>query len=388
MDRKLRMGMIGGGNGAFIGAIHRAAALMDNQIELVCGCFSSRPDVSLASGREYFLSDERIYASFREMIEREAALPEGVRMDFVSIVTPNFLHFEPAMAALDRGFDVVLDKPMTYSLDEAYRLREKIRETGRTLALTHTYSGYPAVKEARERVASGVFGKIRKIYVAIIPQGWLSDRAELQPGSNAGWRTDPARARKGGLHGRHRHACASVGGICFRTALREPVRRSVGHCRGSLAGRRRSGPAPLRRRCKRRTDRHTGGCRRRKRHFDPPIRRTKAAWNGIRQSPIRCTSNGPTARWKSCARATAIWVLPRGPIPARRAVAPKGYIEAFANIYRNFARTVRARREGREPQPEWTDFPSVEDGIRGMQFIETMVRSGSDPDRKWTDWVG
>ena len=165
MDRKLRMGMIGGGNGAFIGAIHRAAALMDNQIELVCGCFSSRPDVSLASGREYFLSDERIYASFREMIEREAALPESVRMDFVSIVTPNFLHFEPAMAALDRGFDVVLDKPMTYSLDEAYRLREKIRETGRTLALTHTYSGYPAVKEARERVASGVFGKIRKIYV-------------------------------------------------------------------------------------------------------------------------------------------------------------------------------------------------------------------------------
>ena len=125
MDRKLRMGMIGGGNGAFIGAIHRAAALMDNQIELVCGCFSSRPDVSLASGREYFLSDERIYASFREMIDREAALPEGVRMDFVSIVTPNFLHFEPAMAALDRGFDVVLDKPMTYSLDEAYRLRRK-----------------------------------------------------------------------------------------------------------------------------------------------------------------------------------------------------------------------------------------------------------------------
>ena len=200
MDRKLRMGMIGGGNGAFIGAIHRAAALMDNQIELVCGCFSSRPDVSLASGREYFLSDERIYASFREMIEREAALPEGVRMDFVSIVTPNFLHFEPAMAALDRGFDVVLDKPMTYSLDEAYRLREKIRETGRTLALTHTYSGYPAVKEARERVASGVFGKIRKIYVEY-PQGWLSDRAELQPGSNAGWRTDPARAGKAGCMG-------------------------------------------------------------------------------------------------------------------------------------------------------------------------------------------
>ena len=386
MDRKLRMGMIGGGNGAFIGAIHRAAALMDNQIELVCGCFSSRPDVSLASGREYFLSDERIYASFREMIDREAALPEGVRMDFVSIVTPNFLHFEPAMAALDRGFDVVLDKPMTYSLDEAYRLREKIRETGRTLALTHTYSGYPAVKEARERVASGVFGKIRKIYVEY-PQGWLSDRAELQPGSNAGWRTDPARAGKAGCMG-------DIGTHALQLAEYVSGQRCASLCADLSAiveGRSLDddGAALLR---------FDGGA-------SGVLIATQVAAGEENDISIRLYGEKGGMEWHQAEPNSLYVKWPDRPMEVVRtgngymgAAArantrtpgghPEGYIEAFANIYRNFARTVRARREGREPQPEWTDFPSVEDGIRGMQFIETMVRSGSDPDRKWTDWVG
>ena len=381
MDRKLRMGMIGGGNGAFIGAIHRAAALMDNQIELVCGCFSSRPDVSLASGREYFLSDERIYASFREMIEREAALPEGVRMDFVSIVTPNFLHFEPAMAALDRGFDVVLDKPMTYSLDEAYRLREKIRETGRTLALTHTYSGYPAVKEARERVASGVFGKIRKIYVEY-PQGWLSDRAELQPGSNAGWRTDPARAGKAGCMG-------DIGTHALQLAEYVSGQRCASLCADLSAiveGRSLDddGAALLR---------FDGGA-------SGVLIATQVAAGEENDISIRLYGEKGGMEWHQAEPNSLYVKWPDRPMEVVRtgngymgAAArantrtpgghPEGYIEAFANIYRNFARTVRARREGREPQPEWTDFPSVEDGIRGMQFIETMVRSGSDPDRKF-----
>ena len=385
MDRKLRMGMIGGGNGAFIGAIHRAAALMDNQIELVCGCFSSRPDISLASGREYFLSDERIYASFREMIDREAALPEGVRMDFVSIVTPNFLHFEPAMAALDRGFDVVLDKPMTYSLDEAYRLREKIRETGRTLALTHTYSGYPAVKEARERVASGVFGKIRKIYVEY-PQGWLSDRAELQPGSNAGWRTDPARAGKAGCMG-------DIGTHALQLAEYVSGQRCASLCADLSAiveGRSLDddGAALLR---------FDGGA-------SGVLIATQVAAGEENDISIRLYGEKGGMEWHQAEPNSLYVKWPDRPMEVVRtgngymgAAArantrrpgghPEGYIEAFANIYRNFARTVRARREGREPQPEWTDFPSVEDGIRGMQFIETKVRSGSDPDRKWTDWV-
>ena len=173
---------------------------MDNQIELVCGCFSSKPEVSLASGREYFLPDDRIYTSYQQMIEREAALPEERRMDFVSIVTPNQLHFGPATMAMEHGFDVVLDKPITFSLEEAYRLRDKVEQTGRTLALTHTYSGYPGVKEARERFARGDFGKIRKIFVEYT-QGWLSTRVELDPASNAGWRTDPSRSGKAGTMG-------------------------------------------------------------------------------------------------------------------------------------------------------------------------------------------
>ena len=188
--------MVGGGNNAFIGAVHRAAALMDNRIELVCGCFSSHPDISLASGREYFLPDNRIYFSHAEMIEKESALPDGERMDFISIVTPNVTHFEPAMMALDKGFDVVIEKPMTFTLEQAKQLRQKVLQTGRTLALTQTYSAYPAVKEARERFAKGEFGTVRKIYVEY-PQGWLTTRIELNPGSNAAWRTDPSvRARR------------------------------------------------------------------------------------------------------------------------------------------------------------------------------------------------
>lgn len=153
--------MVGGGSDAFIGAIHRLGAFMDNQIELVCGCFSVDPEISLSSGRSYYLPDERIYATYKEMFERESALPEGERMDFVTIVTPNKWHFEPAMMALERGFHVVLDKPMTFSLEEAKALEAKVEEAGLVLALTHVYTGYPAVKEAKERVARGDFGKIQ-----------------------------------------------------------------------------------------------------------------------------------------------------------------------------------------------------------------------------------
>ena len=183
--------MIGGGKGAFIGAIHRAAALMDNQIELVCGCFSSKPEVSLASGREYFLPDDRIYTSYQQMIEREAALPEERRMDFVSIVTrTNCISGRPRWLWNMASTSYSTNRS-PFSLEEAYRLRDKVEQTGRTLALTHTYSGYPGVKEARERFARGDFGKIRKIFVEYT-QGWLSTRVELDPASNAGWRTDPS----------------------------------------------------------------------------------------------------------------------------------------------------------------------------------------------------
>jgi predicted dehydrogenase len=200
MNRKLRMGMVGGGTYAFIGAIHRIAALMDGQIELVCGCFSANPDISISSGKSYYLPENRVYKTYKEMFENEAKLPVGERMDFVTIVTPNFAHFDPAMMALENGFHVVIDKPITFTLDEAIKLKAKIQETGLLLALTHTYSGYPAVKEARERVRRGDLGKIRKIFVEY-PQGWLSSKLEDVGNAQASWRTDPKRSGKAGCMG-------------------------------------------------------------------------------------------------------------------------------------------------------------------------------------------
>ena len=199
-NRKLRMGMVGGGSDAFIGAIHRRAAFMDNQIELVCGCFSVDPEISKSSGLSYFLPEDRIYSTYQEMFEHEMTLPEGERMDFVTIVTPNRWHFEPAMMALERGFHVVVDKPMTFSLEEAKQLQKKVEETGLVLALTHVYSAYPAVKEAKARIAKGELGKLRRVYVEYT-QGWLSERIELLGGNNAGWRTDPKRSGKAGCIG-------------------------------------------------------------------------------------------------------------------------------------------------------------------------------------------
>jgi len=161
---KLRMGMIGGGPGAFIGAVHRIAAGMDGEIELVCGAFSSDPEKSKQAGEMLYLNSSRVYGSYREMIKREAELPAAEKMDFVSIVTPNYLHFEPAKLAIENGFHVVLDKPMTFDLSEALQLKELVAKKGAIFCLTHTYTGYPMVKEARQQIASGKFGKIRKVW--------------------------------------------------------------------------------------------------------------------------------------------------------------------------------------------------------------------------------
>ena len=194
------MGMVGGGSDAFIGAIHRLAANLDGQIELVCGCFSINPEISVSSGKSYFLPDDRIYRNFEEMFEKEALLPKEKRMDFVTIVTPNHVHFKPAMMALENNFHVVVDKPMTFTLDEAKKLKAKVSETGLVLALTHTYSGYPAIKEARDRIRKGILGKIRRIYTEY-PQGWLSSKEEDKGNIQAAWRTDPKRSGKAGCMG-------------------------------------------------------------------------------------------------------------------------------------------------------------------------------------------
>ena len=203
MKRKLRMGMVGGGRGAFIGSVHRIAANMDGLIELVCGAFSSSPEKSKASGADLMLPPDRCYGSFDEMILKEKELPADKRMDFVAIVTPNHMHYEPAKLALENGFDVICDKPLAFTMEEALDLDKTVKETGRIFALTHNYTGYPMVKQAKKMVADGKIGTVRKIVVEY-PQGWLSEKIE---GSNhpnfkqATWRTDPARSGIAGAMG-------------------------------------------------------------------------------------------------------------------------------------------------------------------------------------------
>lgn len=385
MNRKLRMGMVGGGSDAFIGAIHRLAAFMDGQIELVCGCFSVNPDISVASGKSYFLPDNRVYKTYLEMFEQEVKLPEGERMDFVTIVTPNFAHFEPAMMALKNGFHVVIDKPITFTLDEAKQLKAKVDETGLILALTHTYSGYPAVKEARERVRRGDFGKIRRVFVEY-PQGWLSAKLEDTGNAQASWRTDPKRSGKAGCMGdigTHAHHLAEyITGlktveVCAELNVFVPGRlldddgaallRFDNGARGVLmATQIASGEENA---IKIRVYGDKGGCE--WLQHEPNTLIVKWA---DRPAEIVRTGNGYMSDIAKFNTRT-----PGG--------HPEGYLEAFANIYRNFSLTVRAKMNGKKPNPEWLDFPTVDDGIRGMQFIDTVVESGYNDNRKWIKFV-
>ena len=226
--------MIGGGKDAFIGAIHRIAANTDGLIELVCGALSINKDIAIDSGRSLFLPEERIYTSWQEMLQKESELPADKRMDFVTIVTPNFAHFEPAMACLEKGFHVVIEKPITVSLDEAKQLKEKRDETGLLLCLTHTYSGYPMVKEAKQLIKNGHLGKLRKIFVEY-RQGWLSRLSEREGNVQAAWRTDPKKSGKSlvmgdiGTHAAHlaeyisglhiTHLCAQLNTVVAGRAL-------------------------------------------------------------------------------------------------------------------------------------------------------------------------
>ena len=381
INRKIKMGMVGGGTDAFIGAVHRLAALMDNQIELVCGCFSVDPEISKESGKLYYLPEDRVYESYEEMFEKEAQLPEGERMDFVSIVTPNFVHFDPAMMALDKGFNVVLDKPITFTLDEALQLKKKIDETGLSFALTHTYSGYPAVKHAKKMVADGEFGLIRKVFVEY-PQGWLSSKLEDTGNPQASWRTDPKRSGKAGSMGdigTHAHHLAEyitglkVTELCAELKVFVPNRLLDD-----------DGAALLR--------------------FDNGATGTLMATQiaaGVENAiKIRVYGDKGGLEWEQMEPNSLILNWLDAPMQVLRVGTsmhsniathntrvpgghPEGYLEAFANIYRNFSLTVRARANGEEPTAEMLDFPGVEDGIRGMQFIDTVVSAGYNDKVKW-----
>ncbi len=385
MSRKLRMGMIGGGKDAFIGAIHRYAANIDGNIELVCGALSIHPEVAKESGQMLHLPDDRTYTSFQEMIEKESQLPEDVRMDFVTIVTPNFAHFAPAMMALDHGFHVVIEKPIALSLDEAQKLKAKVDETGLLLCLTHTYSGYPMVKQAKAMVKHGALGQIRKVYVEY-PQGWLSKLSEREGNAQAAWRTDPSKSGKSGsmgdigTHAAHlaeyitgqkiSKLCADLNIVVPGRALDDDgavLLKFDGGASGVLiASQVAAGEENA---------------------LKIRVYGEKGGLEWAQQEP-----NTLLIKWldqpAQIQRAGAgnSYLYPEAAHVCRTPAGhPEGYLEAFANIYKNFSITLSARIDNTEAPEVAADFPRVEDGIRGMAFIENVVASANS-DQKWTDY--
>ena len=385
MKRKLRMGMIGGGSNAFIGAIHRNAANMDGLIELVCGALNSSPEAAKESGRALFLPEERIYSSYQEMIEKESQLPEDQRMDFVSIVTPNSVHFEPAIMALEKGFHVVIEKPMTFTLNEAKQLKQKVEETGLLLLLTQTYTGYPMVKEARSIVAGGSLGKVRKVLVEY-PQGWLSRLSEKEGNAQAAWRTDPARSGISGCMGDIGTHAANLAE--YITGLE--ITRLCADLHIVVEGRALDDDGNI-------LLRFNNGA-------NGVLTASQIASGEENALSIRVYCENGGIEWKQQEPNTLLLKSQDHPAKVLRAGAgnsslssyalhncrtpgghPEGYIEAFANLYRNFAITLAARLEGTTPAAEALDFPSVNEGVRGMAFIENVVKS-SGTENKWTNF--
>ena len=384
MNRKLRMGMVGGGKDAFIGAIHRHAANLDGLIELVCGALSINPDIARDSGHALFLPEDRIYLTYEEMIEKESKLPADRRMDFVTVVTPNFAHFPPAMMALDKGFNVVIEKPITFTIDEAKLLEKKLQETGLMLCLTHTYSGYPLVKQAKAMVKDGVLGKIRKVWVEY-PQGWLSKLSEKEGNAQAAWRTDPKKSGKSGCmgdigtHAAHlaeyvtglkiTHLCADLNVVVEGRALDDDGNVLLKFDNGAagvlMASQVAAGEENA---LKIRIYGEKGGLE--WAQHEPNTLVVK--WL---DQPTQVLRAGGNYGDRLSSYATHNCRTPGG--------HPEGYLEAFGNIYRNFALTLSAKLNNTKPPKEALDFPQIDDGIRGMAFIDNVVRSAASKE-KWT----
>src|SRR5262245_5499456 len=383
MSRKIRYGMVGGGRGAFIGAVHRIAAAMDQQIELVCGAFSSDPERSKASGADFFLPADRCYGTFEEMIKAESKLPKDQRMDFIAIVTPNNMHFPPAKMALENGFHVLSDKPATLNLAEAKKLRDIVKKTGLLYGLTHNYTGYPLVKEARDLIRAGKLGKIRKVVVEY-PQGWLATRLEASGQKQAAWRTDPKKSGAGGCVGdigTHAENLAE-----YITGLQ--IEELAADITSFVKGRKLDDDANVLLRFK-------GGAK-------GVLHVSQISIGEENNINIRVYGELGALEWhqketntmivKRLDQPMQIYRTANGYLGANAKAAtrvppahPEGYLEAFANIYKNFANHIRARLEGRKVSKDdpTLDYPKVEDAVRGMAFIEAVVKS-SKRNAAWT----
>lgn len=387
MSRKIRYGMVGGGRGAFIGAVHRIAANIDGQIELVAGAFSSDPAKSKASGEDLFLDPARVYATFDEMVKKEAALPADQRIDFVAIVTPNHVHFPAAKAALEAGFHVLSDKPATFDLAEAKELAAIVKKTGLLYGLTHNYTGYPLVKQAREMVATGQIGKVRKVVVEY-PQGWLATRIEASGQKQAAWRTDPKKSGAAGCIGdigTHAENLAE-----YITGLK--ISELAADLTAFVKGRKLDDDGNVLLRFK-------GGAK-------GVLHSSQISVGEENNLNIRVYGEKGGLEWHQNEPNTLLvkWIdqpmqvyrtangyLGKAALAAGRTppAHPEGYLEAFANIYKNFASAIRARIDKKKLAKDdpANDYPKIEDGVRGMAFIEAVVAS-SKGNAAWTKLEG
>jgi predicted dehydrogenase len=373
VPRRLRLGMVGGGRGAFIGAVHRIAARLDDRYTLVAGALSRDPANAIASAADLFIAPDRAYADFRTMATTEAARPDGI--DAVAIVTPNSSHHAIARAFLDAGIHVICDKPLTTTLDDARDLVAAVRASGRIFALTHNYTGYPMVRQARAMVEAGELGAIRVVQVEY-PQDWLSTPLEATGQKQAAWRTDPALAGAAGSLGdlgTHAHNLAE-----FVTGLR--VEQVAADLTSFVPGRRVDDHAQL-------MLRFTGGARGllwssqvcpgnenalRLRVYGETagLEWAQEHPNQLRFAPLgeppRTLARGVGALSPAATHATRI---PSG--------HPEGYLEAFAQLYRDTAEQITARLQNRAPDPASLLVPTVEDGARGVAFLQAAIDSSS-----------
>lgn len=369
---RLRLGMVGGGRGAFIGAVHRAAATMDGEAVLVCGAFSSTPERALASGADLGLDPSRVYPTWRRMLDSELARPADDRIDLVSIVTPNDTHFDIARAFVESGVHVVIDKPMVVSIEQADALTRAVETAGTVCAVTYNYSGYPLVRTAARLVRGGNLGDVRKVFVEY-HQGWLAAPREQSGHKQAVWRTDPDRAGPAGAVGdigtHAEHLVSYVTGLeieslCADLSTFVPGRRVDddaavllrfrGGARGVLT-------------C-------SQVCVGTENALSIRVYGTKGSVSWCQESPnqlkvarpdggCECITRGSDAAGPAAADVTR---LPPG--------HPEGFHEAFANIYRAVFADIRARRSG-APRDESADYPTVEDGARGVRFIHRVLAS-------------
>jgi predicted dehydrogenase len=383
MQHKLRLGMIGGGQGAFIGGVHRIAARMDGLYDLVCGAFSSDAQKSIDSGLELGIEKNRCYGSYTEMITKELLLPPNERMQVVSIVTPNHVHFAPTKLALENGFNVVLDKPLCFNIDEAHELKNIVEKSTAKFCLTHTYTGYPMIKQAKQMIANGEIGTVRKIYVNYI-QGWLHQSLESENQKQASWRTNP---QQSGIAG----AMGDIGTHAFNLAEYMSglqVTQLSSHINIVVKDRKLDDDGATHLQF---NNGATG-----------VLIASQIATGAENNITIKIYGDKGSIEWEHelnnslkvnfADKPSQIY---RSGTPYLHAIAaancrtpaghPEGYLEAFANLYKNFAYHILAIQNNETIKPEWLDYPSIDEGVRGMQFIEAVIKSGKS-ENKWVDF--